>query len=273
MIEELFKRFKIKAKKSLWQNFLVDDFILEDIADFLELENKNIIEVWPWYWALTEKLLDNSPKSLTLVELDKDMISILEKRVDNSELNIWETEFKINNIDVLKFVPEFKEYNVIANIPYYITSPILRHFLYNIENKPESMIILMQKEVWDKILSWQNSCKKITSTVLSLYVAKKANATEIALVPKEAFVPQPKVESSVLFFETHNLYDDIKDDKFLKIIKIWFLSQRQKLIKNLVKGWYEKSFLLEIFSKLWMDENIRWEVLWIKDWCELVKKL
>ncbi len=273
MIEDIFKKFKIKAKKSLGQNFLVDDSILKYIADYLDLENKNIVEVWPWYWALTQKLLDNSPKSLTLVELDKDMVSILEKRIEDGDLNAWNVNFKINNVDVLKYFPLIKNYSVIANIPYYITSPILRHFLYEVENKPANMIILMQKDVWDKILLWQDNNKRYTSSVLSLFVAKKTKVIEIASVPKESFIPSPKIESSVLFFEKHNLYDDIPDKKFLKIIKIWFLSPRKKLIKNLNKWWFNKSELLKIFSELWMDENIRGEILWINDWCNLIKKL
>ncbi|PIE85495.1 ribosomal RNA small subunit methyltransferase A [Candidatus Gracilibacteria bacterium] len=273
MIEDIFKKFKIKAKKSLGQNFLVDDSILKYIADYLDLENKNIVEVGPGYGALTQKLLDNSPKSLTLVELDKDMVSILEKRIEDGDLNAGNVNFKINNVDVLKYFPLIKNYSVIANIPYYITSPILRHFLYEVENKPANMIILMQKDVGDKILLGQDNNKRYTSSVLSLFVAKKTKVIEIASVPKESFIPSPKIESSVLFFEKHNLYDDIPDKKFLKIIKIGFLSPRKKLIKNLNKGGFNKSELLKIFSELGMDENIRGEILGINDWCNLIKKL
>lgn len=273
MIEEIFKRFKIKAKKSLWQNFLVDEFILEDIADYLDIEDKNIVEVWPWYWALTEKLLNNSPESLTLVELDKDMVNILDKRIEANELNTSWLNFQLLNTDVLKFEPVDDKYCVIANIPYYITSPILRHFLYDTEKKPESMIILMQKDVWDKILLWQLESKKIVSGVLSLFIAKKTFVKEVAVVPKESFIPAPKVESSVLHFESHDLYKEIDDEKFLKIIKIWFSSPRKKLIKNFVHWGFDKTLLINVFKELWMDENIRWEVLWIKDWCKLVENL
>jgi 16S rRNA (adenine1518-N6/adenine1519-N6)-dimethyltransferase len=100
------------------------------------------------------------------------MIDILEDRIKNNDFNIEKINFKINNIDVLKYFPSFEKYDVVANIPYYITSPILRHFLYELENKPENMLILMQKDVADKILD-----NKKTS-VLSLIVAKKANVYE-----------------------------------------------------------------------------------------------
>jgi hypothetical protein len=95
---------------------------------------------------LTERILEKRPKNLTLVELDREMIEILDKRKENGDFQNIDKLF-IKNIDVLKFFPDFEEYFVIANIPYYITSPILRHFLFDVENKPEKMLILMQKDV------------------------------------------------------------------------------------------------------------------------------
>ena len=116
---DLIKKYKIKAKKSLWQNFLVNEEILNEISSVLCISWKNIIEVWPWYWALTEKILLKSPSNLVLVELDSEMVNILNNRIDKKEFeNI--SKLSIKNIDVLKFKPEFDEYFVIANIPYMI---------------------------------------------------------------------------------------------------------------------------------------------------------
>ena len=204
-----------------------------------------------------------------LVELDPDMIAILEDRIENWDLILWETNFKINKKDILKYTPDFDKYDVIANIPYYITSPILRHFLYDLENKPDNMVILMQSDVWDKILK----TNKNKSSVLSLSVDKKASVTWQIFVSKENFVPAPKVESSVLLFESHDLYKDIDDKKFLKIIKIWFTAARKKLTKNLEKWGFDKKQVLDILESMWYDDNSRAEDLNIKDWCELVSKL
>ena len=85
MSEEIIKRYKIKAKKSLGQNFLINDLIIEEIASAVFVEWENICEVWPGYWALTEKLLLKKPSSLNLVELDKSMIEILEDRQEKGE--------------------------------------------------------------------------------------------------------------------------------------------------------------------------------------------
>ena len=266
---EIIKKYKIKAKKSLWQNFLINDEILKKISEVLEIENKNIIEVGPWYWALTERILEKRPKNLTLVELDREMIEILDKRKENGDFQNIDKLF-IKNIDVLKFFPDFEEYFVIANIPYYITSPILRHFLFDVENKPEKMLILMQKDVWDKIILWQDYTKKQKSSVLSLFVAKKAIAKEVIFVWKQNFSPSPKIESSVLLFERIDDFDYLEDEIFLEFIKKAFVEPRKKLVNNLQKAWYEKSKILDIFSLKNIDENIRWEDLNIRQWCDLI---
>ena len=131
---------------------MVNDEIVEEIANSTEIEGQNIVEVGPGYGALTEKLLKKKPRTLTLIELDQDMIEVLNDREERGEFETDGVQFEIQNIDVLKFFPEESNYKVIANIPYYITSPILRHFLYEVESLPKEMIILMQKDVGDKIL-------------------------------------------------------------------------------------------------------------------------
>jgi len=203
MSEEILRRYKIKAKKALGQNFLVNDNIIEDIAHWIETSDKNIIEVWPWYGALTQKLLLQDLESLTLVELDTRMVEILENRIALWELEADNTNFEIKNQDILTYSPSFEgkglgcgKYSVIANIPYYITSPILRHFLYDLENKPDEMVILMQKDVWDKILDIFREGKKQKSSVIWLMMAKKCSVTELMLVPRENFIPAPNVESN-----------------------------------------------------------------------------
>ena len=272
MSEEILKRYKIRAKKALWQNFLINKEIIKNIANIIDTTDKNIIEVWPWYWALTEKLLKQNLENLTLIELDYDMIKILENRILLWELEISNTNFEIKDLDVLKFIPEFNKYSVIANIPYYITSPILTHFLYKLENKPDEMVILMQKDVWDKILDIFKE-KKPKSSVIWLMMAKKTFVTEELFVAKENFVPAPKVESSVLKFVSHNNFKNIDDNNFLRIIKIWFSSARKKMIKNLINWWFKKEKILQIYEELNINEWARAESIWIKKWCSIVEKL
>lgn len=269
MSQDLIKKYNISAKKSLGQNFLVDKSIVSEISWIIDITWSDIIEVGPGYWVLTDMLLKKSPKSLHLIELDKDMIQVLNQRISDGELNIWDTDLQIHNTDILNYNTDFVSYHVIANIPYYITSPILRHFLYESKNSPKNMVILMQKDVGDKILwKWKNK-----SSVLSLIVEKKCRVEEKIFVPKESFIPKPKVESSVLLFETHDDFRHIDDTFFLKFIKIGFSEPRKKLIKNLVKGGYEKDNILEFLKENILSENTRWEDLDVKMWCQLWEKL
>ncbi len=291
----IIKKYQIKAKKSLWQNFLVDLWKLEIISETLDIKWKNIVEVGPGYWALTEKLLEKEPKALNLIELDNNMVDILKDRMENNDLKAWKTNLTIENIDVLKYCPDFESYFVIANIPYYITSPILRHFFYNVKNTPEKMLILMQKDVWDKIMKGVESIKykvesikntspltpllkgegdskkkqKIKNSVLSLFMQKKSYISEVLFVGKECFSPSPKVDSSVLLFEKHNLYEEVNDKDFLEFIKLAFSENRKKLSKNLAKK-YKKEDILKIFKENNIWENTRAEELDIALYCKLV---
>lgn len=270
---EIFKKYNIVPKKSLGQNFLVNDSILEKIASYTDLSNKNIVEVWSWYWALTEKILLHNPNVLELIELDKKMIDILELRMNNEEwiINNCKNKIIINNIDILKYYPKYKNYSVVANIPYYITSPILTHFFYKTEYQPIEMIILMQRDVADKIR--KNSWNK--NSVLSLWVDFACEEVkEIVRVPNTDFIPSPKIESSVLYFKLRKQINKEEAKVFLKIIKSWFAEKRKKLISNLSKiGWFNKEKLNEIFTKLNLSDNARAEELSLETWKIIVKEL
>jgi 16S rRNA (adenine1518-N6/adenine1519-N6)-dimethyltransferase len=269
---------QIKAKKHLWQNFLQDKNILHTIADYFHIIWQNILEVWPWYGALTEFLLLKYPNSLHLVELDTDMVTILESRVWKKELKTEWIDFHIFHQDILKFQSTFEQYFVIANIPYYITSPILTHFLYDVPNTPQKMLILMQREVGERILEWQITnekwkTKKIKSSVLSLMIAKKCFTEKVVSVPKTAFKPAPKVDSIVIGFESHDIFSHIDDTKFLDFIKICFKEPRKKLQNNLISWGFQKDFLHISFEKLWISEMVRGEELSVHQMIDLMELL
>lgn len=266
---QILKKYNISAKKSLGQNFLTNDAILEKIVSYLSLTWKKVVEVWPGYWALTEKILAKNPEKLTLIELDSDMVRIIFDRLSSGDLKPKETQIDIKNTDVLTYVPEDKEYIVVANIPYYITSPILRHFFFDASNRPTDMLLLMQKDVWDKI------CKKDgKSSVISLFADFACSEVkEIIKVSKNNFVPAPKIESSVMYFKLREDSEfGIDRERFFKIIKIAFAQKRKKLISNL-SSIFPKDKLKEIFIQIWLDEEARAEDLNLEKWVELVKKL
>jgi 16S rRNA A1518/A1519 N6-dimethyltransferase RsmA/KsgA/DIM1 with predicted DNA glycosylase/AP lyase activity len=135
-----------------------------------------------------------------------------------------------------------------------------------VPHTPETMMILMQKDVWDKVL-W---CGKNKSSVIRLFVQKKYHPEEILTVQKESFIPPPKVESSILFFKKHDLYNFIDDDIFLKLIKIWFSANRKKLFKNFISWGLSKNIVQDIFDKNQINQNVRAEDLSIDIWSKII---
>lgn len=266
---EILRKYNIHPKKSLGQNFLMNDNILDKITWSINVSWKDVIEVWPWYWALTSKLLSKNPNSLTLVELDSSMKTILEDRLWSSwDITCNDVPVEIFNIDILKFTPNIEKYIVIANIPYYITSPILSHFFYDIHNKPSDMIILMQKDVADKIrLSAWNS-----RSVLSLQSEFACESiSHICDVWPGNFIPPPKVDSSVLHFKLRQWFTEEDAFVFRKMIKAWFSERRKKLISNLANhAWIQKDDIIKAFSEMNLSENIRAEELNLEKWNELI---
>lgn len=239
----------IRAKKSLGQNFLIDHEALFAITNATDVEGKNVIEVGPGYGALTEYLLEAGVKNLELVEFDEDMVKILEKR----KILDWASvakNIRIHHIDVLKFEPKTENYALIANIPYYITSPILFHFLYAKNfSVPSEMVILMQKEVGEKILA--NNSKKIQNSYFSLAMWQACeNIEKICLVPSSSFQPAPKVDSIVLKFIPKKSRNPEQEQKMLDFWDKCFKHPRKTLAFNLKSANIFSPKILQILEEL-----------------------
>lgn len=249
----------IRAKKSLGQNFLIDEEALSDIAHSVTVEGKNIIEVGPGYGALTDYLIGQHPETLTLVELDTDMIRILEKK--------YPKDINILHQDVLQFTPVFREYSVIANIPYYITSPILFHFLYASDfTPPESMVIMMQEEVWEKILEWRHP-KKPHHSLLSLAMEEACDDIDIVrYVPRTSFDPAPKVDSIVVRFVVKKTRDREQEKTLISLWKVAFAHPRKTLLSNMKGSTYDSDAIRSIILELGYDERVRAEAIRREDW-------
>ena len=260
---------KIRAKKSLGQNFLVDIDALIAISSATEITEKNIVEVGPWYGALTDFLLQENHKKIDLVELDSDMIAILRGKMITDWAD-FSDRITLHHTDVLKFSPNFEKYSLIANIPYYITSPILFHFLYP-QNfaVPEEMVILMQKEVGEKILATKGKKTQHSYFSLAMWLACE-NIEKICLVPSESFDPAPKVDSIVLkFFPKKNR--DIDAD--LQKLEFWdkiFKHPRKTLAFNLKSAGIFDEKILENLKNLWYSEQVRAEAIRLEDWDQIL---
>ena len=261
----------LKNKKSLGQNWLKDRLTLEAIADLAadfpesSLENppRLCVEIGPGLGTLTSSLLKRFEKVLAL-ELDENLAKNLPQSFPGKNL-------EVKNVDVLAFDfdREIKEPFVIAgNIPYYITSPILKKLL-SLKKKPAKIVLLVQKEVAEKI------CDTTRSSSLSLFVDNLATASLGPLVKRELFTPAPKVDSHVLILEPRKSprLPPVFEPEVIKLIELSFQSPRKKLIKNLAPLGFSTETLRHIFENLALSENARPADLSLENYLDLAKNL
>ena len=236
---ELLKRENLWAKKKLGQNFLINPEALKNIVKAAEIQPEDeIVEIGPGLGILTEQL-SNSAKTVTSIELDQTIIPTLKrnlaKATNSPEPEQKTLNGKIHNIhiihqDALQYDPPAKSYKLVANIPYYITSPILNHFLEQqpADKRPKLLILLVQKEVAQKI------CVKTgDQTILSLEVQAFGKPSIVCNVGKNSFYPQPNVDSAVLKIETFAEPKITDPEIFFKLIKGAF-NQKRKKISNTI---------------------------------------
>lgn len=255
----------MKNKKELGQHWLKNRVILEEIAEATKREyvefcdnewkdNEICVEIGPGLGTLTASLFRRF-KKITAIEFDPDLARKLPGSFPGKELEVI-------NEDILRFdFLSIKEpYVVAGNIPYYITSPIIEKLLKIEENRPRRIVLLIQKEVAERILD-----KK--ETMLSLFVKNRARVLRGPIVKKEEFTPPPKVDSEVIILEPKE--PEIGEEVF-RLIKRGFISPRKKLAHNLG---IEKEKILEIFGELKIDENARPGDLGLGDWGRLHKKI
>ena len=217
----------IKAKKSLGQNFLIDKNVLEKIVSLIKIENKSILEVGPGTGNLTSCILKNNPKKLIVVEKDKYLARLLKKK--------FETNVVIINEDILK-IDENKLHEdkliVFGNLPYNISTEILAKWVLNLDNKNfwfDSLILMFQKEVADRIISKFNSSKYGRLTILANW---KLDIVKICDIKAGSFSPRPKINSSLLFFKPKKNFYKLQNSKNLEKITRVFFNQRRKKIKT-----------------------------------------
>lgn len=240
------------ADKSLGQHWLKNRQILDEIAD-LAGRGSLCVEIGPGLGTLTSSLLKRFDKVLA-VEFDA-------KLAENLPKSFPGTNLEVVNGDILKFdfstVPT--PYTVAGNIPYYITSPIIEKLL-TAENLPERIVLLMQKEVAERVCSDKES-------VLSLFVKNRSECSLGAVVPREEFEPAPKVDSEVLILEPFKNGPKY-DEKLLKFVKIAFSSPRKKLLHN-ISGLKSKDALVAIFEELGISLDARPADLHLDDYYKL----
>ena len=273
----IMKKYHIKANKNLGQNFLIDEQVIEKIVNASEIKKEDrVIEIGPGLGTLTKELLEKAGKVIS-VELDKKMITILKDRFalyNNFEL--------INNdilqVDLEKIIStekekEFKNVKVVANLPYYITTPIIMKLL---EEKLdlESITVMVQKEVADRLIAIPSD-KETGAITYSVYYYAKGE--EILEVPKESFIPEPEVTSKVIKLNIRKEPPvKVKSPEVMfRIIKCAFMQRRKTLLNALVntKVFLNKDEGIKILKKIGLREDIRAEKLKIEDFAKIADSI
>lgn len=272
----LMKKYHIIANKNLGQNFLIDDEIINNIVSSANITKQDmVIEIGPGLGTLTSQLLENAGKVIA-VELDDRMIEILQDRFslyDNFQL-LHEDILKVNLEEIIsKNIEDLQSVKIVANLPYYITTPIIMKLLED-KLQIESITVMVQKEVADRItaIPGQKNSGAITYSVY--YYAEPRN---ICFVPKECFTPSPDVNSEVIQLAIRKEpVVKVKDEQlFFKIVKSSFMQRRKTLLNGLLNGGIIRSkvegkILLE---KMELDENVRGENLTIEQFARISNEL
>ena len=264
--QELVKKYNFKFSKSLGQNFLIDDSVLEDIVNGAEVNGEDfVIEIGPGVGTLTAQLLMKA-KKVTSIELDNDLIPILTEELGEHE------NFNLIHNDALKVdfnevIGDEKSVKLVANLPYYVTTPIIVKLLkdgYNFK----SLTIMIQKEVAERINAEPN-CKEYGS--LSVLVQYYCDTKIVRRVAPSSFIPRPKVESIVIRLDRlEEPRVKVKDENLMFEIIRHSFNMRRKTLWNGVKNMgVDKEDLMKAFEEAGVDPKRRGETLSLEEFARL----
>ncbi|MBQ6840852.1 MAG: ribosomal RNA small subunit methyltransferase A [Bacilli bacterium] len=256
----------MKAKKSLGQNFLINDTIINQIVSlFYATKDDLIIEIGPGRGALTKHLVKKD-SSLLCIEIDTDMVPILNK-YQNDKCHILYQD--ILQVDLKQIIKDYQYKNlfIIGNLPYYITSPILEHLIESNINAQE-MVFMVQKEVADR-LSAKPGSKDYG--YMTLYLDYYYEVSSEIFVPRDCFNPAPKVDSAVIKLVKKDIKYNLNEKKYFNFLKEAFKLKRKTLHNNL-RG-YNWDKVKEVLEKYNMPETIRAEEINQEVFIEIYTKL
>jgi len=274
LYRQLLRQFGFKPKKRLGQHFLIDEAVLERILSAAELGPGDIVvEIGSGLGVLTEGLARRGARVIA-VELDSKLVALLKRRLAAFP------DVKIIHADILKVAPRqllqnnlpasepVRSYKVIANLPYYITSPVLRHFL-EAQPRPSEMVVMVQKEVGEAIAAAPGKM-----SLLSVKTQFYGKPAIISYVPAASFYPPPKVDSVILRLDVYSRPPiEVSDVAgFFDIVTHGFSSPRKQLRNSLAHSLeMPPSQVALLLEKAGIESKRRAETLSLKEWRELWK--
>jgi 16S rRNA (adenine1518-N6/adenine1519-N6)-dimethyltransferase len=253
-----------KNKKSLGQNFLIDRNVLDKIISTVDITDKEILEIGPGSGNLTRYILKKKPKKVYVIEKDNELVILLK--------DLFNNEIKIINEDVLDISEDKisdKRLTVFGNLPYNISTEILSKWIMNMGTNIwfESLVLMFQKEVADRIIATSNTSKYGRLSILSNW---KLDIKKIIDIKPQSFSPRPKIDSSLLLFTPKKKIFELKSAKNLEMITRIFFSQRRKMLKKPFKQIFQNA--KEVSEKFNIDLNLRPQNLEPETYFKLVKE-
>lgn len=268
--KELVKKYNFKFTKSLGQNFLIDDSVISDIVTGAEVNKEDlVIEIGPGVGSLTA-LLINEAKKVVSIELDKDLIPILQQELGENE-NFFLIHNDALKVDFNEIIGDEQSVKLVANLPYYVTTPIIVKLLKD-GYKFKSLTIMIQKEVAERIDAEPNSKDY---SALSLLVQYYCNTKIVRMVPPNCFIPRPKVDSIIIRLDRLDAPRiKVKNEKLMfEIIRNAFNMRRKTLWNGVKFVGLPKDILEKAFNEANIDPKRRGETLSLEDFAILSDKI
>ncbi len=268
-IISLLKKYNLHPRKGLGQNFLVDSFHLEKIIEAADLSPEDtVVEIGPGPGTLTRRLIETAGRIIA-VELDAEMVSLLQAEYgDAPHLTIVEADILQTPLETL--IDPFENFKVVANLPYYITSAVMRHLLVS-SPRPQRLVVTVQKEVAHRMVAEPGNM-----SILAVSVQFYGRPKIVHHIPAGAFYPSPKVDSAVVCIDTFSELPIASDavDHFFRVVKAGYSQKRKQLKNSLAAGLRQSGDeVVRAMESVEIDPTRRAETLALDEWQRLAQAL
>ncbi|MBL7141517.1 ribosomal RNA small subunit methyltransferase A [Patescibacteria group bacterium] len=284
-IKTLCRQYSVRPLRRRGQNFLINNLVIKKVLEPADLKKQDVVlEIGAGLGTLTKEIA-RKVKKVIAVEIDKELVKALKNELKSyKNVEIVQEDIRNDRL-IVKLLNCYPEYKVVANLPFNITGLVLRRFLAG-ENKPQSMVLILQKEVGERIVARPPKMSRLALTVQFYSQAKI-----MAQVKKDNFWPKPKVDSTILRIVPTNYESgaNINEDRFFQIIRAGFSSPRKYLLNNLAKSGIIKNMgtlehgnigtsiqkreIMKIFKQIGLNPKVRAQELSVEEWIRLVKKI
>lgn len=269
VVKEIIDLYDFKFKKSLGQNFLIDKNFVDKIIDEADISGENVLEIGPGIGTITYEMAKQAKKVIA-VEIDENLIPILEKNLEEFDNTMIINE-DILKVDLKKLVEDQfngESFKLVSNLPYYITTPIIEMIITS-DLPCTDMTIMVQKEVGQRMVASEKD-KEYSS--LSVFVKFYSDAKLLINLPKSVFMPQPKIDSTILNLRLRLYDENVDKDLLFQLVRAGF-NKRRKTILNSLSDVRDKEELKIAFKEADLKENLRAENLSLDDFIKLTNIL